>query len=81
MPAFAPVPPAHGPVITDRLLDHLTRLAHDAHHGLTSEAEAEWLLAAAPAVFEECRRWRAFGAAHHIPADAVNVIHLPAARR
>lgn len=79
-PALPLISPARGPVISDRLLDQLTRIAHDADNGLASEAEAEWLLAAAPGLLEELRRWRAFGAGHGVIVEAVNVIHLPVAR-
>lgn len=78
--ALPPVSQAHGPAISNRLLDQLTRIAHDAPAGLCTEAEAEWLLSAAGPLLEELRRWRAFGAAHQVTADSLNVIRLPVAR-
>lgn len=80
MPALLPVLPARPAPITDRLLDQLTRIAHDAPQSLASEAEAEWLVASAGPLLEELRRWRAWGAQHDIPVEALNVIQLPVAR-
>jgi predicted trehalose synthase len=79
-PLPSPVSPARAGVITDRLLDQLTHIAHNAPASLASEAEAEWLLASCPALLEELRRWRAFGAAHGVAAETVNVIELYPAR-
>lgn len=79
--ALPPVSVAHGPAISDRLLDQLTRIAHDVPHSLCTEAEAEWLVHSAAPLLEELRRWRAFGAANHVPSHALNVIALPIARR
>ncbi len=79
-PALPLVSQAHGPVISDRLLDQLTRIAHDAPASLCTEAEAEWLINSTAPLLEELRRWRAFGAVNHVPADALNVITLPIAR-
>lgn len=75
-----PVAPAHGPAIHDRQLAQLTRIAYDAPQSLCTEAECEWLLSHAAPLLEELRRWRAFGAANHVPAQALNVITLPVAR-
>ena len=74
------VAPARPAPIGDRQLDQLTRIAHDAPQGLCTEAECEWLLAPAGPLMEELRRWRAFGAAHPVAVQAVNVITLPVAR-
>lgn len=79
-PAFPAVSPAHGPVINDRMLDQLTRVAHDAPKSLCTAAEAEWLVHMTAPLLEELRRWRAFGAANQVPVDALNVIQLPVAR-
>lgn len=79
-PLPSPVPPARAGVITDRLLDQLTHIAHNAPLSLATEAEAEWLLASCPALLEELRRWRAFGAAHGVAPETVNVIALFPAR-
>lgn len=78
--ALPPVSLAHGPAISDRLLNQLTRIAHDAPNSLCTEAEAEWLVNAAAPLLEELRRWRAFGSAHQVSAEALNVIRLPVAR-
>ncbi len=78
-PAY-PVSPARPAPINDRLLEQLTRIAHDAPQSLATEAECEWLIATCGPLLEELRRWRAFGARHQIPADALNVIQLPVAR-
>lgn len=76
----SPVPPARAGVITDRMLDQLTHIAHNAPQSLATEAEAEWLLASCPALLEELRRWRAFGAAQGVAPETVNVIALFPAR-
>ena len=74
------IPPARSAPISDRLLDQLTRVAHDAPAGLCTEAEAEGLLSSAGPLLEELRRWRILGAASSVPPAAVNVIPLPVAR-
>lgn len=79
-PLPSPVPLARPGVITDRMLDQLTHIAHNAPQGLATEAEAEWFLASSGALMDELRRWRAFGAAHGVTAAAVNVITLFPAR-
>ena len=78
--ALSPVAPARPAPISDRLLDQLTRIAHDAPQTLCTEAEAEWLVSAAGPLLEELRRWRAFGVQHQVMPDTVNVIALPVAR-
>jgi hypothetical protein len=80
MAQLSPVMPARSGPVTDRLLDQLTRIAHDAPQSLASEAECEWLVATCGPLLEELRRWRAFGAGHGVEAEAVNVIPLPVAR-
>lgn len=77
---YPPVAPARPAAVSDRELDRLTRIGHDARHSLCSEAEAEWLLSASGPLLEELRRWRAFGAVHHLVPETVNVITLPVAR-
>lgn len=77
---FGAVAPARPPAISDRELDQLTRIGHDARHALCSPAEIEWLVSVSGPLLEELRRWRAFGAGQRVAADAVNVIQLPVAR-
>lgn len=77
---FGAVAPARPPAISDRELDQLTRIGHDARNNLCSEAEAEWLMSVSGPLLEELRRWRSFGAMHSIQAEVVNVIQLPVAR-
>jgi hypothetical protein len=74
---FRPVPEARPPAIDDKLLAQLTRVAHDARNGLTTEAEAEWLLSAAGPLLDELLRRRAFMAGLGAAADLSNVIALP----
>lgn len=78
---FGAVAPARPPAISDRELDQLTRIGHDARDGLCSQAEAEWLMSASGPLLEELRRWRLFGAAHCVGTEALNVIQLPFAVR
>ena len=78
--ALPPVAAARPMAISDRELDQLTRIGHDARHGLTSEAEAEWLLSASGPLLEELRRYRAYFAANPVHHSALNIITLPVAR-
>lgn len=77
---FGAVAPARPPAISDRELDQLTRIAHDARNALCSQAEAEWLLSASGPLLEELRRYRAASARDTAFAETANVIHLPIAR-
>jgi hypothetical protein len=66
--------------IGDRQLAQLRRVAHDARNGLTSEAEAEWLLSAAGPLLDELARRRVVMAEWPVQVDLSNVITLPAVR-
>jgi hypothetical protein len=77
---FGAIAPARPPAISDRELDQLTRIAHDARNELCSQAEAEWLISASGPLLEELRRYRAVSARNTGLAETVNIIQLPIAR-
>ena len=66
--------------IGDRELATLRRVAHDARHGLSSEAEAEWLLSAAGPLLDELARRRAVMGEWLVQPDLTNVVVLDAVR-
>lgn len=78
--AFTPVAPARPPAISDRNLAQLRRVAHDALHGLASEAEAEWLVSCAGPLLDELAARRVWMSQHAGAVDLSNIITLPAAR-
>lgn len=81
MPAILnPVPRARPAQINDRQLDQLRRVAHDVPHSLATEAECEWLLAAAPALLDELAARRAWMDGNAQGVDVSNIIPLPGAR-
>ena len=59
MTAFSRIPYARPAPVGDRQLDQLILISHDAQHGNTDEARAEWLLSCTPALLEELRARRA----------------------
>ena len=75
-----PVHNARPAPIADRQLAQLRRVAHDARNGLTSEAEAEWLLSCAGPLLDELAQRRVLMADWPAQLDLSNVITLPAVR-
>ena len=81
MPAvFNPVQRARPSQVSDRQLDQLRRVAHDAPQSLATEAECEWLLAAAPSLLDELAARRAWMDGHAAGVDVSNIIPLPGVR-
>lgn len=66
--------------ISDRLLDQLRRIAHDAPNGLASEAEAEWLLSTCGPLLDELATRRAVMGAAALPSIGAEIITLPGSR-
>jgi hypothetical protein len=74
---FRTVAQARPPAISDKELTLLARVGHDARHGLTTEAEAEWLLSVAGPLLDELLQRRAVMAGAGLALDLSNVIPLP----
>lgn len=74
------VPQARPAPIDDALLTHLARVGEDARVGMTTEAEAEWLLSVAGPLLKELLARRQLMASLHIVMPADNVILLPVVR-
>lgn len=79
--AFPYVPQARPAAIDDRLLSQLAKVGDDARVGMTTEAEAEWLLSVCGPLLRELLARRAAMAALHIALPGDNVIKLAAAVR
>jgi len=79
MPPLA-VPLARPAPIDDRALALLRRVAIDCRSGLSTEAEAEWLLASCGALLDELARRRAAMATLTPAMDLSNVVILDAVR-
>jgi len=79
MPPLA-VPLARPAPIDDRALALLRRIAHDCRNSLSTEAEAEWLLASCGALLDELAQRRVAMAAITPAMDLSNVIILDAVR-
>lgn len=71
---FPAVAHARPPAISDRELDRLSQLAHDARDGLCSPAEAEWVLSVAGPLLDELRQRRIAMARAGLQVDTQNVV-------
>ncbi|MES2667429.1 MAG: hypothetical protein V4712_15125 [Pseudomonadota bacterium] len=74
------VPQARPASIDDRLLVQLAKVGEDARLGMTTEAEAEWLLSVCGPLLRELLLRRQVMANLHIALPVDNVVCLPAVR-
>jgi hypothetical protein len=74
------VPQARPAPIDDRLLTQLARVGDDARIGMTTEAEAEWLLSVAGPLLKELLLRRQVMESMQIAMPAQNVVSLSPVR-
>lgn len=74
------VPQARPGAIDDKLLEQLARVGDDARIGMTTEAEAEWLLSVTGPLLKELLARRKVMAALQIALPLDNVITLAQVR-
>lgn len=71
---------ARPPVIHDRQLAQLRRIAHDAPQSMASEAECEWLISVCGPLLDELAQRRAWMNGHAAGVDLSNIVTLSAVR-